>query len=65
MRAMDDDRPIAPKPSPVLAPADLDRLSVDEIETRIGLLQEEIARLERAKAAKIASRDAAHSVFKF
>lgn len=62
---MDDDRPIAPKPAPVLAPADLDRLSVDEIDARIGLLREEIDRLERAKAAKIASRDAAHSVFKF
>ncbi|MEP9367501.1 DUF1192 domain-containing protein [Xanthobacter sp. VNH20] len=61
---MDDDRPIAQNPTPVLAPADLDRLSVDEIDARVALLHEEIARLERAKAAKIASRDAAHSVFK-
>lgn len=62
---MDEDRPIAPQPTPVLAPADLDRLSVDEIDARIALMREEIARLERAKAAKLASRDAAHSVFKF
>ncbi|MFG1424163.1 DUF1192 domain-containing protein [Roseixanthobacter liquoris] len=62
---MDDDHPIAPKPTAVLAPADLDRLSVDEIDARIAMLRDEIDRLERAKAAKIASRDAAHSVFKF
>lgn len=42
----------------------LDALSVDELEDRIGLLREEIARLEQAIAKKNASRDAADAVFR-
>lgn len=42
----------------------LDALSVHELDERIQLLREEIARLERARAAKQASRAAADSVFR-
>ena len=42
----------------------LDTLSVAELEERVGLLREEIERLEAARAAKIASREAAASIFK-
>ncbi len=43
---------------------DLSLLSVDEITARIGLLQEEIKRLEAAKAQKHAKRAAADQFFK-
>lgn len=43
---------------------DLSLLSVGEIEARIGLLREEIARLETALGGKRASRDAADRFFK-
>ncbi|WMT86327.1 DUF1192 domain-containing protein [Pelagibacterium sp. 26DY04] len=43
----------------------LDALSVDELTDRISLLQNEIARLERAIESKNASRSAADAVFKF
>ncbi len=43
----------------------LDALSVDELQHRIGLLKDEIARLEAAIDAKTASRSAADAVFKF
>lgn len=42
----------------------LDALSVAEIDERLALLKEEIARLERARIAKEASRQAADSFFK-
>lgn len=42
----------------------LDTLSVDELDERVALLREEITRLETARAAKVASRAAAASVFK-
>ena len=42
----------------------LDALSVDEIDERIALLREEIARLDQARVAKQASRQAADSFFK-
>ena len=42
----------------------LDALSVDELDERIALLKEEIARLETARGAKQASRAAADSFFK-
>lgn len=60
---MDDERPIPP-PSPIQPGADVSRLSVDEIEERIGLLKSEIVRLETALQAKKASRHAADAVFK-
>lgn len=43
---------------------DLSRLSVEELKARVALLREEIARLETAKAAKSAQRDAAELFFK-
>jgi uncharacterized small protein (DUF1192 family) len=43
---------------------DLSLLSVDEIAARIGLLQEEIKRLEADKAQKHAKRAAADQFFK-
>lgn len=43
---------------------DLSLLSVDEITARIGLLQEEIKRLEADKAQKHAKRTAADQFFK-
>lgn len=43
---------------------DLSQLSVDELANRIGLLRQEIARLETAIAEKSASKSAAESVFR-
>ena len=43
---------------------DLALLSVAELDDRIALLREEIARLETARAAKQASRSAANLFFK-
>jgi uncharacterized small protein (DUF1192 family) len=43
---------------------DLALLSVGELSDRIGLLKDEIARLEAAKAAKSASKNAADQFFK-
>ncbi len=39
-------------------------LSVKELDERVGLLKEEIARLEAAKAGKQASRNVADTFFK-
>ncbi|MFG1358602.1 DUF1192 domain-containing protein [Xanthobacter pseudotagetidis] len=60
---MEEDRP-APPAEP-LAGGDLSRLSVAEIETRIGQLKAEIVRLEETLARKKASLDAANAAFKF
>jgi len=43
---------------------DLSLLSIGELSERIALLEEEIARLEAAKASKSASRTAADAFFK-
>lgn len=43
---------------------DLAAISADELHERVGLLREEIARLEAEAARKKASRDAASSFFK-
>lgn len=43
----------------------LDTLSVEEIGARIALLTREIDRLEAARTAKNAAREAAGSIFKF
>lgn len=53
-----------PKPADPLVGVDLSRLSVDEIEARIAALREEIARLEAARSAKLASRAAADAAFR-
>ena len=58
----DEDRP-AKKPEVPIGD-DLALLSVEELEWRIGVLRQEIARLEAAITAKRASRSAADSVFK-
>jgi len=58
----DDDRP--PKRPEVPIGDDLALLSVEELEWRIGVLRQEITRLEAAIMAKRASRSAADSVFK-
>jgi uncharacterized small protein (DUF1192 family) len=44
--------------------SDLSLLSVDELNSRITLLRDEIVRLEAEKAAKSASKAAAASLFK-
>lgn len=44
--------------------ADLSMLSVDELKIRIGLLREEIGRLEAEVAAKSSSRNAAEGLFR-
>jgi len=43
----------------------LDAMSVEELEERIGLLQEEIARLRAAIEARNKTRNAADALFKF
>jgi uncharacterized small protein (DUF1192 family) len=43
---------------------DLSLLSISELADRIALLEEEIARLETAKASKSATRSAADQFFK-
>jgi uncharacterized small protein (DUF1192 family) len=61
--AVDADEP-RKKPSAHDIGMVLDSLSIEELEMRIGLLKEEIVRLEAAIAAKQKSRSAADSVFK-
>lgn len=61
-RDEDPDRP-APKPKHSLGEP-LDALSVDELRSRIALLETEIARLEAEIGAKQASRSAADAFFK-
>ncbi|MFG1268422.1 DUF1192 domain-containing protein [Xanthobacter sp. DSM 14520] len=58
-----DDEALPPPREPLIA-ADISRLSVDEIEQRIADLKAEIARLEAALTAKLASRAAADAAFK-
>ena len=43
---------------------DLSLISVDELESRIALLHEEIQRLEAEKSSKQDSKDAAESLFR-
>ena len=58
----DDDRP-KPKKLHEIG-CDLTFLSAGELEERIALLREEIARLEADKASKTSSRSVAESLFK-
>jgi uncharacterized small protein (DUF1192 family) len=62
MSFLDDDRPKKPVAHEV--GADLSSLSVEEIDRRIGLLEEEIVRLRTERAKKQAGRAAADSIFK-
>lgn len=62
----DDPFGLQPRPKP---PAHeigqaLDSLSVDEFDMRIAILQEEISRLEEARAAKAAANLAADAFFR-
>ena len=58
----DEDRPVRKPEVPI--GDDLALLSVAELEWRIGVLRQEIMRLESEISAKRASRSAADSVFK-
>lgn len=62
---MDDDLKPRPKPPAHAVGQDLSALSVHELEERIQVLRDEIARLEADMAAKQSSRSAAESLFKF
>ncbi|MCJ2082093.1 DUF1192 domain-containing protein [Methylobacterium sp. J-090] len=60
---MRDDDESRPRPAHSLGEP-LDTLSVADLSERIALLQREITRLEAARDAKNAARDAAGSIFK-
>lgn len=63
MATIDDDLLPKKKPTHDIG-QDLSLLSVAEIDERVALLKEEIARLEAAKSAKLASRNVADQFFK-
>ena len=52
------------KPQPHRLGEDLARLSIDELQERVGLLEAEIERLRMAIAGKTASHHAASAFFK-
>jgi uncharacterized small protein (DUF1192 family) len=58
-----DERP-KPKPRGHEIGEDLSKLSVDELEERIGLLKGEIVRLETARAQKQSSKAVADAFFR-
>jgi uncharacterized small protein (DUF1192 family) len=58
------DEPAAKKATEIVLGADLSALSVKELEAYIALLGNERERVEAVLAAKRASQNAAHSVFK-
>ncbi|UVC07654.1 DUF1192 domain-containing protein [Rhizobium sp. TH2] len=62
MSLFDEDKPIK-KPSHEIG-SDISLLSVDELKSRIAILQAEIARLDAEIAAKSSSRNVAESLFK-
>jgi uncharacterized small protein (DUF1192 family) len=62
MSFLDDDR--QKKPTAHEIGADLSMLSVDELDSRIGLLRQEIIRLEAEKESKAAGRRAADGLFR-
>jgi uncharacterized small protein (DUF1192 family) len=67
MAAFDDESPFGEKPKPPLAHEigqNLDDLSAAELKERIGLLHDEIERLEKAIGAREATHAAARSAFK-
>ena len=59
----DDDQVKKPRAHEVGMP--IETMSVDELTDRIGLLRDEIARLEAAIVARKQTKDAADSLFKF
>jgi len=64
--ALSDEDPFAPKPKAAVhvIGENVDALSVPELEERIALCRDEIARLEKAKAAREATRAAADAFFR-
>jgi uncharacterized small protein (DUF1192 family) len=62
MSASDEDKP-AGKPAHELG-SDLSMLSAHELASRIVLLRDEIARMEREIAAKSSSRNVAENLFR-
>lgn len=60
---MDEDE--VKKPTAHVVGMVLDLMSVDELEARIALLEDEIERLRNAKAQRHQSRAAADAFFKF
>jgi uncharacterized small protein (DUF1192 family) len=62
---IDPDEAKKPSPQEIVVGADLSKLSVEELEERVGALRAEIARLEADIAVKRSSRAAADSVFRF
>jgi uncharacterized small protein (DUF1192 family) len=62
MSMSDDERPVKKVAQEI--GADLSLLSVGELEIRIALLKDEIARLEEEKTRKGASRSAAEKLFR-
>lgn len=58
----DDGTPRKPSPHEVGMP--IDTLSVEELESRIGLLEAEIERLRRAISARQKTKSAADALFK-
>ena len=62
MSIFGDDEPRPNAPHTLGEP--LDGLSVSDLDHRIGLLREEIARLEEDRARKASTRDAAEMAFK-
>jgi uncharacterized small protein (DUF1192 family) len=63
VRVIEEDLPLKKKTVHEIG-QDLSLLSISELTDRIGLLKEEIARLEAAKASKSATRSAADQFFK-
>lgn len=59
----DEDRPVLP-PGPHAIGQDLATLSIEDIESRITMLREEILRLEDTMRAKTAQRSAADLLFR-
>lgn len=62
MTFLDDDRPKKPVAHEI--GQDLSTLSVDELDKRVTLLRDEIARLETEKATKTSGKAAAENLFR-
>lgn len=62
MSFLDDERPKKPKTHEL--GCDLSMLSIDELESRIDLLRQEITRIEAEKETKAAGRRAADNLFR-
>lgn len=63
MRDLDEDGRPKPVPTHVVG-CDLSAISVDELRDRVALLGAEIERLRTEERRKLASREAASSIFK-